>query len=219
LHSVSQSAILHYVTESATASRATERKQATAARLTQLCRTLTAERGLNGFTIEEVCGEVGISRRTFFNYFPSKEEAVFGVDESDELRRFSGDFLALGSRGWPAVVDDLVRFIADYVRDTGHDMTEHTQFMTMLEREPKLLARFVGLGREREAQLLELVALREGVATGDPLARASVDLFTTIMRSTADRLSDPRVAADFGAALLDSLTALREVLAPGKASS
>ena len=206
------------MTESAIASRAAERKQATAARLTQICRALTAERGLNGFTIEEVCSEVGVSRRTFFNYFPSKEDAVFGIDEADELRRFSEEFLSLGSRGWPAVVDDLVRFIAEYVRDTGHDMTEHTTFMTLLEREPKLLSRFVGLGREREAQLLELVALREGVATSDARARASVDLFTTIMRSTADRLSDPLVAADFGAALLNSLTALREVLAPGKAS-
>ncbi|CAN5293909.1 hypothetical protein BH11ACT5_BH11ACT5_18810 [soil metagenome] len=203
--------------ESATTSRATERRQATAALVTQLCRRLTAERGLGGFTIEEVCSEAGISRRTFFNYFPSKEEAVFGVDESDELRRFTEEFLALGSRGWPAVIDDLVRFIADYARSTGHNVAEHVQFMLMLEREPRLLARFVGLGREREAQLLELVALREGVATSDARARASVDLFTTIMRSTGDRLSDPRVAADFGGALQESLTSLREVLAPGKA--
>lgn len=198
---------------------ATERRQATAARVTQLCRRLTAERGLSGFTIDEVCTEVGISRRTFFNYFPSKEEAVFGIDESDELRRFTEGFLALGSRGWPAVVDDLLGFITAYLNDTGHDMTEHTQFMALLEREPKLLARFIGLGREREAQLAELVALREGVPAADARVRASVDVFTTIMRSTADRLSDPRVSADFGAALLQSLTALREVLAPGKATA
>ena len=205
--------------ESATANRATERRQATATRLTQLCRRLTAERGLAGFTIDEACSEIGISRRTFFNYFPSKEEAVFGIDESDELRRFSEDFLALASRGWPAVVDDLVGFIVAYVQAEGHDMTEHTLFMSVLEREPKLLARFMGLGREREAQLVELVALRENVPTSDTHARASVDVFTTIMRSTAERLSDPRVAADFGAALLESLTALRDVLAPRKALS
>lgn len=203
------------MTQSATAIR----KQATAARLTALCRSLTAERGLNGFTIEEVCSEVGVSRRTFFNYFPSKEEAVFGIDESDELRRFTEGFLALGSRGWPAVVDDLLGFITAYLNDTGHDMTEHTQFMAILEQEPKLLARFIGLGREREAQLAELVALREGVSAGDARVRASVDIFSTVMRSTGDRLSDPRVAADFGAALSDSLIALREVLAPGKASA
>jgi AcrR family transcriptional regulator len=201
------------MTESATATR----KQATASRLTALCRTLAAERGLNGFTIEEVCSEVGVSRRTFFNYFPSKEDAVFGIDEADELRRFSDDFLAFGSRGWAAVVDDLVGFAVKYADATGHDLAEHMQFMAILEREPRLLARFIGIGREREASLVELVALREGVSPADPLARASIQIVSAVMRSTADRLSDPRVAENFGAALLESLTALRAVLAPGKA--
>jgi AcrR family transcriptional regulator len=187
------------------------RKQATASHLTALCRRLTAERGLNGFTIEEVCGEVGVSRRTFFNYFPSKEDAVFGIDEVHELERFAEHFLALGSRGWPAVVDDLVSFAVRYADSTGHDIAEHIQFMAVLEREPRLLARFIGIGRERETALVELVALREGVAVDDPRPRASVDVVSTVMRSTAARLSDPRVAADFGAALTESLAAIRAV--------
>jgi AcrR family transcriptional regulator len=201
------------MTESAIATR----KQATASRLTALCRTLAAERGLNGFTIEEVCSEVGVSRRTFFNYFPSKEDAVFGIDEADELKLFSEEFLGRGSRGWGAVVDDLVGFAVKYADATGHDLAEHMQFMAILEREPRLLARFIGIGREREASLVELVALREGVSPADPLARASIQIVSAVMRSTADRLSDPRVAENFGAALLESLTALRAVLAPGKA--
>jgi len=200
-----------------TTTRAAQRKQATSSQLTALCRTLTAERGLNGFTIEEVCSEVGVSRRTFFNYFPSKEDAVFGIDEVHELERVATEFLAAGSRGWPAVVDDLVQFAVRYADATGHDMAEHLQFMAILEREPRLLARFIGLGREREAALAELVALREGVATGDPRVRASVDLVATVLRSTADRLSDPRVAAHFGAALMDTLAALREVLGKDRA--
>ena len=190
------------------------RKQATAARLTARCRQLTAERGLRGFTIEEVCSEVGVSRRTFFNYFPSKEDAVFGVDEVHEMHRFTEEFLALGSRGWPAVVDDLVDFAVRFADTARHDMTDHLNFMRMLEREPKLLARFIGLGREREAALVDLVARREGVTTEDPRARASVPLVSTVMRSTGDRLSDPRVAGNFGAALTESLAALRAVLTP-----
>ncbi len=190
------------------------RKQATAARLTARCRQLTAERGLHGFTIEEVCSEVGVSRRTFFNYFPSKEDAVFGVDEVHEMHRFTEEFLALGSRGWPAVVDDLVDFAVRFADAARHDMTDHLNFMRMLEREPKLLARFIGLGREREAALVDLVARREGVTSEDPRARASVALVSTVMRSTGDRLSDPRVASNFGAALTESLAAFRAVLTP-----
>ena len=194
--------------------RATERRQATASRLTALCRTLTAERGLNGFTIEEVCSEVGVSRRTFFNYFPSKEDAIFGVDQDEEIEAYTREFLALGSRGWAAVVDDLLSFVVKHADSTGHDVAEHMQFMAILEREPKLLARFIGIGRERETALVELVALREGVTTSDLRARASIDVVSTVMRSAADRLSDPRVAAEFGAAITETLAAVRAVLDP-----
>ena len=59
-----------------------------------------------------------------------------------------------------------------------------------------------------------VVAEREGVPADDPHARAAVDIVATVMRSTADRISDPRVAGDFGAALTDSLSAIRAVLSP-----
>lgn len=55
-----------------------QRKRETSRSLTETARTLTTERGFAGFTIEELCAEVGVSRRTFFNYFESKENAVFG---------------------------------------------------------------------------------------------------------------------------------------------
>ncbi|MBG6191909.1 AcrR family transcriptional regulator [Arthrobacter sp. CAN_A212] len=36
-------------------------------------RRLTIDKGLSGFTVEELCEQVGISRRTFFNYFPPRK--------------------------------------------------------------------------------------------------------------------------------------------------
>ncbi|MBG6237968.1 AcrR family transcriptional regulator [Mycetocola sp. CAN_C7] len=201
--------------DSATGTRATLRKQATATQLTLLCRSLTADRGLNGFTIEEVCSDIGISRRTFFNYFPSKEDAVLGIaDENDEMSKMADDFRARGSRGWTAVVDDLADLAVQHIRSAGHNASEHIAFMTVLEREPRLLARFIGAGREREQGLVAMVAAREGVPADDPLARAAIDIVSTILRSTADRISDPRVAEDFGAAILESLAAVRAVLTP-----
>ena len=198
--------------ESAIVSRAAERKLATAARLTAESRRLTAERGLNGFTIEEVCSEVGVSRRTFFNYFPSKEEAVFGIHEADEAARFIEQFQARESRGWSAVVDDLIDLAILFVRAAGVDAAEHAEFHSILEREPKLLARLIGMEREREQQLIQMVAEREGVPATDPHARAVVEVVSAVMRSTATRLSDPDVANDFGAAILNTLAAHRAVL-------
>ncbi|MEF2845072.1 MAG: TetR/AcrR family transcriptional regulator [Eggerthellaceae bacterium] len=39
---------------------------------------LTLEKGYESVTVEEVCERVGISRKTFFNYFASKRSAVLG---------------------------------------------------------------------------------------------------------------------------------------------
>jgi len=200
------------VTESAIANRAAERKLATSSRLTALSRRLTAERGLNGFTIEEVCSEVGVSRRTFFNYFPSKEDAVFGVDEVDEARRFAEQFMERGSRGWSAVIDDLMEFVLRFAELAGLTADDHREFMAILEREPRLMARFIGQGRERDQAILGLIASREGVAVDDPHARAAMDIVSTVLRSVGSRLSDPRVADNFAAELHSSLAAIRAVL-------
>ena len=198
---------------SAITPRRSDRMAATALRLTAVSRRLTAEHGLNGFTIEELCAEVGISRRTFFNYFPSKDEAVIGMDETDEARRLVEHFNARGSRGWPAVLDDLVEFAIEQMDLTGLGVAEHTDFFAAIEREPRLLSRVIGLSREREQALALLVANREGVDDDDPRARAAVAIFSTLFRTAVERILRPGTTEEFGPALRDSLVAVREVAA------
>ncbi|SED81868.1 TetR/AcrR family transcriptional regulator [Ruania alba] len=57
-----------------------ERKRAeTRARFARTAFELASERGLDGFTVDELAEATDVARRTFFNHFTSKEEAVSHV--------------------------------------------------------------------------------------------------------------------------------------------
>ncbi len=56
------------------------KKLATRTALADAALRLCVERGLDGVTVEQVAHDAGVSLRTFFNYFSSKEEAVVAGD-------------------------------------------------------------------------------------------------------------------------------------------
>jgi len=185
----------------------------TAAGLTSVSRRLTAELGLAGFTIEEVCDSVGVSRRTFFNYFASKEDAVIGANPDDEYRSFAEQFLARGAGTWPQVLTDLIDLAVEHIESNAMDPREHTDLMAALEREPRLLARFIGMTRDRDRQMRGLIADRQGVDSDDPRAVAIVSILGTLMKASAETLVDPANDTDFATILTTSLDAMRLVLA------
>jgi AcrR family transcriptional regulator len=185
----------------------------TSSRLTSISRRLTAERGLSGFTIEELCDEVGVSRRTFFNYFRTKEDAVIGADPEAESQVFAEQFRARGSRGWPVVVDDLLELAIQHFGALEGTAREHADFFAALDREPRLLKRFIGMNIERERQVVALVAEREGVDTDDLRAQATVYILFGLLRTAGDRLHALAGPSDLASVLTESLAAARTVLA------
>lgn len=180
------SAILHSMTESAHSVR-DRRIQETTRRLASIARRWTAERGLAGFTIEELCEEVGVSRRTFFNYYASKEHAVLGVPvrevghaELDEL------FVRLGADPNADLLDDLVAHVVGRWALLGIGPGDGAEFRAVIDREPHLLGVALGLATEDERAQARLIARREGWPDDDLRAAVGARLVGAVIRGAME---------------------------------
>src|ERR1700677_1712260 len=73
---------------------------------------LVGRRGLAEVTVDEIAAAAGVSRRTFFNHFPTKAAALFDPDPSDAVRLAQLLAAASGSADpWRALQSALVSFV------------------------------------------------------------------------------------------------------------
>ncbi|MDN5790618.1 MAG: TetR/AcrR family transcriptional regulator, partial [Micrococcales bacterium] len=66
------------------------KRAATARALAQAAFDLARERGVDGFTIDEVASRAGYSRRTFANHYSGKEEAIVAIASQQVHDAMSG---------------------------------------------------------------------------------------------------------------------------------
>ena len=119
---------------------------------------LVLERGLDAVTVEDICDAVGVSPRTFFNYFPSKDDAVLGLEPFEIRPEVAAAFVAGGPTG--LLLDDLAVLVADVL---GHQVVTPERMHCTLElvtREPRLLVRHVAWVEEHRAEMVELFSAR-----------------------------------------------------------
>lgn len=150
-----------------------KRMQKTRLAITRTARTLTAELGYNGFTIEQLCEKVGISRRTFFNYFPSKLDAIFGHSSDDIPEGAIERFIAARPAGItgisPTLLADTVALVLEQLSfDEQAIVSTHGMFK-VAHREPELLQRMMQVGPKKEQEFLDLLSSREGVPADHPM--------------------------------------------------
>ena len=148
-----------------------QRKQRTTLSLIQRSRELTRSRGLTGFTVDELCNDVAISRRTFFNYFASKEHAVLGLSLRKTFEPGAERFLGSDEPDL-ALTTPLLDAIIQLILDVSHTSIEEDFTVDLmwglLSQEPSLLERLNTSVQERNSELAELIRVREGYAPDDP---------------------------------------------------
>ena len=174
---------MHFVTESATSLREQKRWE-TSRRITQCAQVLTDRHGLDGFTMEDLASEAGVSRRTLFNYFPSKTDAVLG--EIPEIPDAAVEaFRAGGPHG--NLVDDLAE-LAHLVLAVKQPKRESIELgRRVLTRDPRMLAaahqRFELISQEFAALVLERVGDGYEAFRARLLLRLVLTLFDSALES------------------------------------
>jgi AcrR family transcriptional regulator len=90
-------------------------RRETARALQQAAIRLVSARGLAAVTISDIAEEAGVSRRTFFNHFPTKAAALFDPDpdDADELARLLGE-VEPSAEIWPSLREVGLAFTAQH---------------------------------------------------------------------------------------------------------
>ncbi|GAB2898721.1 TetR/AcrR family transcriptional regulator [Streptomyces mayteni] len=146
------------------------KKQATRAALAEAAVRLAVARGVENVTVEAISAEVGVSPRTFFNYFDQRDDAFVMID--DELsERVRQAVLAAPADRTPlaAVRDALIAELVDV--EAQHGLWQLRA--EVLRQAPHLLVRSLGAHTADELGLATAVARRLSSATGDPADPAS----------------------------------------------
>lgn len=80
---------------------------------------LFLEHGFERTTVDDIVAEAGVSRRTFFRYFPSKEAAFFaGTDARyEQFVESIQQRLASEDTAWKAVCEAILKLAASYEED------------------------------------------------------------------------------------------------------
>ncbi|MWB97159.1 TetR/AcrR family transcriptional regulator [Agromyces seonyuensis] len=197
--------------ESATGLRESRRVETTRA-LKAAARRRTLEHGLAGFTVEEVCEDAGVSRRTFFNYFASKELAVVGIPLRDDADEVEAAFVEAGPTGLGTIIDALVELNLHRWEQLGLGAADASELLALIDREPKLLGVMLQQLDAAERGDIVLVERRERLVSGDLRAAAAVHVVGGLLRLTNEEVFATD-ADDFATIIRRRLAAVRELFA------
>ncbi|WP_448059947.1 TetR/AcrR family transcriptional regulator [Cellulomonas hominis] len=178
------------------------KKRARREALVDATHRLVALHGLDGVTVEVICAEVGVSPRTFFNYFESKDDAVLGFEQWELDQEVAETFAAGGPTGH--LMSDLQVVVASLL---DHPPLGHERMTTALElakREPRLMIRFYTLLEQQRDRVEALLRSRLGPDTPRP----SLELVAMVLMVTTHATILRWESADYGGDVREHLPAV-----------
>jgi mycofactocin system transcriptional regulator len=161
-------------------------------------------RGFEHVTVDEIAAAAGIGRRTFFRYFPSKNDIPWGAFET-ELERMRARLKACPPE--VPLMDAIRLALVDFNRVSPAQVPMHRRRMELILRVPTLLAHSTLRFTAWREVIAEFVAERTGLRPGELAPQAIAHAVLGVAVAAYEHWLDDQ-SADLGALLDDAMRQL-----------
>jgi AcrR family transcriptional regulator len=166
------------------------RRHANAHRIAVCAQELAAEHGLDGFTMEDLAGKAGVSRRTLFNYFPSKDDAVLGGTPEIDAE-LAAEFRAGGPTG--NLIDDVAVIVRSVLEAKDFTREELARARQVMRANPRLIALAHRRIEESVEAFMDAARVRSGPDFDEHRSKAAVAVMLAVFHVALEQyLSDVR---------------------------
>jgi len=175
------------------------KKRLTRRQLSDTATQMFLERGFDAVRVSEIAEACGVSEKTAFNYFPTKESLILDRWEgtSSALREALADPAAAPVQAALRVLsrelDALIRWLGAE-DDFAHAVAQFQRFGALLHSTPSLRAHQLAATERLTAEAAETLAARAGARPHDPeplvAANALIGLWHVQARSLSARLAE-----------------------------
>jgi len=147
-----------------------KKKHATSVALREAALELFLEHSYSGTTVEQIAARAGVSPRTFFRYYATKDDVMFGQHEADKqaLRQF------LSERPDESF-EATMQAVGHYLARRDEEQPEQVRMLVKLRSAaPQIMHRYMTHHEELVGVVADHVATRLGVSAKQDLRPAMV---------------------------------------------
>ena len=175
---------------------------------------LAVERGVAAVSVQGICAAAGVSTRTFFNHFRSKDEAL--IPDLQDFPAAAQQAFVDGVR--PDLVGALEELLGEHVswmQSQAHSGEGPRAMKCLLEANPELVPRAMAVFEALEQRVAALVARRTGRPSVDLSCTVAALTATSAMRAAFGTWEDGAAeGSELRPAVADAFAVLRDLLAP-----